>query len=196
MSFDFPQKPRRRKKGGLSGIVMLLVIGFGLFVFMNMRGPGPDGNGGDIESGSRPVENRSAGNLDPRIDRELREADEYRRQRESILGDPKPETARRSTDSKAMPSGRAKGNSDWSIEGVGNKSRSPDAKKTQGKDGWSIEEVPSKKKSGVGLELKNSGGGDVELKEKSDWSLKDVEPKTKKTTEGDWSVEEVKGGGK
>lgn len=197
MSFDYPQQPRRRKKGGLSGIVMLLFIGLGLFVFMNMRGAGSDTNGEAVESNRRPVENRSPGKLDPRIDRELKQADEYRRQRESILGDSKPETARNSADPSAMPSGRATGNGDWSINDVDNKNKtSPEVKKTKGKDGWSIEDVPSKQKSGSGFEVNKSGGGDVELTEKSDWSVEDVKPKTKKTTEGDWSVEEVEGGGK
>jgi len=195
MSFDFPQQPRRRKKGGISGVVMLLVIGLALFVFLNMRGAGADENGEAVESG-RPAENRSQRKLDPRIDRELQQADEFRRQRENILGDSKPETARNSSSANAMPSGRATGNADWSIDDVDNKKNtSPESKKTIGKDGWSLEEVPSKQKSSSGFEANKTGGGDVELTEKSDWSVEGVKPKTKKTTEGDWSVEELKGGG-
>jgi len=197
MSFDYPQKPRR-KKGGISGIVMLLFIGLGLFVFMNTRGAGSDANSeGSVDQEQRSAGNRSQGKLDPHINRELQEIDADRRIREHVLGDPKSQSAGTSS-GKAMPSGRGSDNGDWSIEDVDGKKKSAAStpKKTQGQDGWSIEEVPTEKKSGAGFELNNSGGNDVKLTEKSDWSVEDVDPKAKKTTEGDWTVEEVEGGGK
>ena len=187
MSFDYPQQPRRRK-GGFGGIMMLLMIGAALFFFMNM-GRGGGQPGGEVE---RRVERK----IDPRIDRELKEADLYRRQREEVLGS----KAQKEAPGKAMPTGGAVGSSDWSMEEVGSKGAtkpSPTSKKTQGKDGWSIEEVDTKAGTNSGAELRLKGaGGEVDLKEKSDWSLEDVKPKNKKTTEGDWTVEEVEGGGK
>ena len=188
MSFDYPQQPRRRK-GGFGGIMMLLMIGAAVYFFMNM--PRGGGQSPEADNGGRSAERT----LDPRIDRELRQADEDRRQREEILGS----TAQKNDSGKAMPTGRAVGGNDWSIEDVGDKkaTASPTAKKTQGDDGWSIEEVDTSKKSkGADFQFSNSNGGNVELKDKRDWSVEDVKPKNKKTTEGDWSVEEVKGGGK
>ena len=198
MSFDYPQQPRR-KKGGISGIVMLLLIGLGLFVFMNMRGAGSGANSdsGVVDQGRQSAGSRSGGKLDPHTNRELQEIDEDRRMREHVFGSGESKS-QSASNAKAMPSGAGAGNSDWSIEDVDGKKKSisSSAKKTQGADGWSIEEVPTEKKSGTGVELNKSGGGDVELTEKSDWSVEDVDPKAKKTTEGDWSVEEVEGGGK
>jgi hypothetical protein len=190
MSFDYPQQPRRRK-GGFGGIFMLLIIGAAIFMFMQGRGaPNPGAEAGGDLNGTRRVERKIDRNS--RIDRELREADEYRRQRADILGSPKPQDSQ-----KAMPQGSGT-NGDWSMEDVDTKNTKTSpaastAKKTIGEDGWSMEEVPSKKKSGTGFELNNSAGGEVKPAESSDWSVQDVEPKKKKTTEGDWSVEEVGG---
>jgi hypothetical protein len=192
MSFDYPQQPRRRK-GGFGGIFMFLIIGAAIFFFMQSRGaPNPDGAGGE-RNGTRSVE-RKIDSRDSRIDRELREADEYRRQRADILGAPKSQDP-----NQTMPRGSGN-NGDWSMEDVdtNNGKTAPSAgtaKKTIGEDGWSMEEVPSKKNSGTGFELNNSAGGEVKRAAKSDWSMQDVDPKTKKTTEGDWSVQEVGGKG-
>lgn len=192
MSFDYPQKPKRRAGGGCGGLLMLLVVGGVMFFFMNARGGGgPGQNEGVIDNEDR----QSQRGVNPQeVDRQLREADEYRRQREDVLGSKKkPETE------KAMPTGQTRRNSDWSIEDVDGpkkaESTEPSVKKTQGKDGWSIEDVPTKKKSDANFRLNKSDGGKVELKEKSDWSVEDVEPKAKKTTQGDWTVEEVEKGG-
>lgn len=192
MSFDYPQQPRRRKKGGFGGIMMLLLIGAGVFIFMNMgKGGAGQPGAGNGDDGAGATERRTTS----RIDRELQEADEYRRQREEVLG----ETARKPELGKGMPGGRAVGGNEWSMEDVDGKragAASATSKKTQGKDGWSIEEVDTNKGSdgGVDLKLGNSGGGKVELKKQNDWSMEGVSPKDKKTTEGDWSVEEVGGG--
>lgn len=174
--------------------MMLLMIGAAVYFFMNMgRGgaqPGGDIGPGDVGDSRRSVERK----VDSRIDRELQQADEYRRQRAEVLGSPRKEEA-----GKAMPGGRAVGGSEWSMEEVGEKkaAAAPTAKKTHGKDGWSIEEVPTKDtNAGAEFRLNKAGGDEVKLTEKSEWSVEDVNPKTKKTTEGDWSVEEVEGGGK
>lgn len=194
MSFDYPQEPRRRRKGGFSGIMMLMIIVFGLYFFMSSRGGGgaPDEGNRNAEQGQRSVENRSGGGkLDSYTNRELQEIDKDRRLQETVFGKDK------AGDSKNMPTGRGNSNGDWSMEGVaGNKGSTPSSSnKTEGKDGWSLEGMPAKQKSGTGLELNNSGGSDVKITEKSDWSVEGVKPKIKKTTKGDWSVGEVEGGG-
>ena len=200
MSFDYPQKQPRRRKGGFGGIMMMLIIGAAIYFFMS----GMDGRGGASNSDSVPQgadshdQRRVERNRDERISRELQEADEERRQHEAVFGSAKETDTDRS---KAMPSGRAVGGGDWAIEDVGKKKdvaspTAPTAKKTQGNDGWAIEEVPTKdsSKTGVELRLNKPGGDDVKLTEKSDWSVEDVKPKNKKTTEGGWTVEEVGGG--
>lgn len=194
MSFDFPQQPPRRKKGGISGIAMLLIVGMALFFFMSARsGTGVKTDGDDRPQGQRATERDSNRSVDRgSVNDMLREADEERRLREGVG------RSTRSAGSNAMPQGASQKDrdSDWSIEDVDGKSRSTSTgvKKTKGKDGWSLEEVPTGKKSGTGFELNNSSGGNVELKQKSDWSVEDVDVKNKKTTEGDWSVEEVEKG--
>ena len=192
MSFNYPQEPRRRRKGGFSGIMMMMIIVFGLYFFMSSRGGGaPEEGGRNAEQSQRSVDNRSDAKLDPYTSRELQEIDEDRRLQETVFGETKAD------DSKAMPAGRGTSNGDWSMEGVtGNESSTPSSSnKTEGKDGWSVEGLPATQKSGTGLGLNNSGGGDVKLTEKSDWSVEGVKPKIKKTTNGDWSVGEVEGGG-
>ncbi|QEG22568.1 hypothetical protein [Mariniblastus fucicola] len=195
MSFDYPQQPQPRKKGGMSGIMVLLFIGFVFFFVMRGGGSGSAPTSGEgVDQGDRHVEKR----VSPRTDRVLQEEDKYRRQRAEVLGSEQKDGPD-ATPGRKMPSGSGNRNSDWSIEEVGgDKSAATAPKKTEGKDGWSIEEVPNKKDSGTGLKLKESGGKEVELKEGNDWSIEDVDPKKKKTSEGDWSLEEVGGekGGK
>lgn len=201
MSFDYPQQQPRRRKGGFGGIMMMLVIGAALYFFMSGMGGGKASDPNSVPQGAdRNDQSRVERNRDERISRELQEADEERRQREAVFGSAKQTDTDRG---KAMPSGRAARGGDWAIEDVGQKKdaaspTAPTAKKTQGNDGWAIEEVPTKdsSKTGVDLRLNKSGGDEVKLTEKSDWSVEDVKPKNKKTTEGGWTVEEVGGGGK
>ena len=171
---------------------MLLIVGAVMYMFTTARGGGgPQPDGDVFDDGRRNVER---GVSKDEVNRQLREADEYRRRREEAAGSTK------QTRSGKMPVGQSRSNSDWSIEDVdGNgKNRStntaPASKKTTNKDGWSIEDVPTKKNLDSSTRLKNSDGSKIAPKEKSDWSVEDVDPKTKKTTEGDWSVEEVKKG--
>ncbi len=183
MSFDYPQQRPRRRKGGMSGIVMLLIIGGVFFIFMQSRGPSTSGGGSEAE----PAGKRTASD----VNRVLREADESRRQTEIDEA--------LSKSGNAMPAGTGRSNSDWSMDGVDTKKKVGSAQKapskTQGEDGWSMEGLPTKKKSSSGFELNNPVGGDVKPAETDDWSMKDVDPKKKKTTEGDWSFEEHGGKG-
>ena len=189
MSYGFPEQepPRRGGCGGCGGLMFLILIGIGIYLFMNMQRPAqvPDREADkySIKEGLFEPENRRPDlNGNP-------EADKYRI-KEGVF-DPESRNPP-AAPSQPMPNGRSQNDGDWSMTEVEVRpqssmpSSSPENKTTRNGD-WSIQEVDGDGNSAATtpkeqprFQFSTPSNGDSA-----------VPSAPTKTTEGDWSIEET-----
>ena len=171
MSFELPPQHSsargKRRKGG--GFFMLILLGIGMFIFMNvLRGGG----------GQKEQLPQQQGSAQPAQQSEYQHQRDraYERTREKIFGK-QPQEQR-----KRMPEKQTAGNDGWSINDAGSSPVEQKANtKTTTKGDWSIGEVDGKKKkSQSDFRLNGDATGQ-----------KIPAAKSKRTEAGDWSAEQV-----